>query len=325
MGHTHPTLVGAVRDQVGNLVHVSNLFYTEQQIDLAEQLSQCFGGGKCFFANSGAEANEGAVKLARRYSQDKGEQGRTDIVTAFNSFHGRTLAMVAATGQPDKRRRFGPLLGGFTHVKLNDTAELESAINGRTCAVMLEPIQGEGGVNPVTARYLETARRLCDERDVLLILDEVQTGVGRTGRFFAFDHFGVRPDIVVLAKGLGGGVPIGAFIASDRVSGAFAPGDHGSTFGGNCLASAAALSVLEVLESESLVENARDQGERLRNKLNGLSDRSRLIEEVRGLGLMVGIELRKPVAPEVVSHALGAGLVINAIGDTILRLLPPLI
>lgn len=262
LGHGHPALLNAVCEQAGRLIHCSNLYYTEPQVQLIKKLADLSGMDKVFIANSGAEANEGAMKLARKYgkmiSQDKFE-----IVTAEHSFHGRTLATLTATGQPKYQEGYEPLPGGFRYVAFNDKAALKAVVTEKTCAVMIEPVQGEGGIHVPLDGYLQYARELCDQYGALLIFDEIQSGMGRTGNFLACQTYGVKPDIITLAKGLAGGVPVGAFLATEKAAAAFAPGDHGSTFGGNPLACAAALAVLETIEQEGLMRNAAEIGEYL--------------------------------------------------------------
>lgn len=324
IGHCHPAVIDAIKGQAEQLIHVSNLFYVVPQIELAEKLVNLSFGDKCFFANSGAEANEGAVKLVRKYSKTFLSGDKYEIITAYRSFHGRTMKMLAATGQPEKQKPFEPIPIGFKHIPLNDLNALREAITERTCAVMLEPIQGEGGVYPCNFKYLQDVRRLCDEKGLLLILDEVQTGVGRTGKMFAYEHFDIEPDIISLAKGLGGGLPIGAFIAKDKIAKAFEPGDHGSTFGGGPVICAVALAVIKTIEKEGLIENSAKMGSLIEDKLNELSKNSSIIKEIRGKGLMIGIELEREIAKEVVSKCLSEGLIINNIGKKIIRFLPPL-
>ncbi|HDP69429.1 MAG TPA: acetylornithine transaminase [Actinobacteria bacterium] len=323
IGHCHPVIVEAVKKQVEELMHVSNLFYTIPQVELAEKLIDVSFGDKCFFANSGAEANEGVVKLARKYSKTFLGEDKYEIITALRSFHGRTMKMLAATGQPEKQKPFEPMPIGFKHVPLNDLDVLKEAITDKTCAIMLEPIQGEGGVYPCGLEYLQGVRNFCNEEGLLLILDEVQTGIGRTGKMFAYEHYGIEPDIMSLAKGLGGGVPIGAIIARDEVAKAFEPGDHGSTFGGGPVACAAAFAALKVIEDEELVKNSYQMGNLIEEKLQELS-KSFPIKDLRGKGLMIGIELEGEMAKEIVSKCLNEGLIINNIGKKIIRFLPPL-
>jgi acetylornithine/N-succinyldiaminopimelate aminotransferase len=324
LGHNHPNLVEAISRQAAKLIHISNLFYSEPQVKLAQKLVGLFGGGaKVFMANSGAEANEGALKLARKYAAEQGK-GKFEIITTWHSFHGRTLATLTATGQPKYQEGFGPLPGGFKYAPYNDLAALESLVTDNTCAVMVEPIQGESGVHVGSQEYLLGLRELCDQRGMLLIFDEIQTGIGRTGKMFAFEHYAIKPDIMTLAKGLGGGVPIGAIIAQDQVADAFKPGDHGSTFGGNPLACAAALATLDVIEQEGLLANALQTGAYLQQKLQDLQNKHAMITEVRGKGLIIGAQLNCPGRP-MVEAALKQGAIINCAGGDVLRFVPPLI
>lgn len=324
LGHAHPALVKAIADQAGKMIHCSNLYYTEAQALLAKKLVALSGLDKAFFGNSGAEANEGAIKLARKYGKTIAAD-KVDIIAAEHSFHGRTLATLTATGQPKYQHGYEPLPGGFKHVPFNDFAALEAVVSDKTCAVMLEPIQGEGGVNIPDKDYLVKVRQLCDKHGALLILDEIQSGIGRTGKMFAYELFGIKPDIVTLAKGLAGGVPIGAFITTDKVAAAFGPGDHGTTFGGNPLACAAANAVLKVIEDEKLLENARTIGDYLVSKLNGLKNKfPALITEVRGRGLIVGAKLTRP-GREIVNECMNQGAIINCTAGDVLRFVPPLI
>ena len=324
VGHCHPRVVQAIQDQAATLIHTSNLYHTAPQARLAAKLTGISAFERVFFCNSGAEANEAALKIARKHGKAVGGEGKFGIVTANRSFHGRTLATVTATAQPKYQAPFTPLPGGFHYAPYNDVAALEAAVTDQTCAVLLEPIQGEGGVYPAHKPYLEAARALCDRHGALLMFDEVQTGVGRTGRWWAYEHYGVVPDVMTLAKSLGGGVPIGACLARGPAAETLVPGDHGSTFAGNPLAARAALAVLETIEDEHLLANAHAMGEYFVHRLNerGLRDR---IADIRAVGLMIGVELREPNAKRVQRDALERGLILNAIGDTVLRLLPPLI
>ena len=323
IGHAHPKLVAAIADQAGKMIHCSNLYYTAQQAKLAESLVKLSGLGKVFLGNSGAEANEGAVKLARKYGKALAA-GKFEIVAAEHSFHGRTLATLTATGQPKYQKGYEPLPQGFIHVPFNDLEALKAVVSEKTCAVMLEPIQGEGGVNLPDEGYLAAVRELCDANGALLIFDEIQTGVGRTGKMFAYEHFGLKPDIVTLAKGLGGGVPIGAFIASDKVAAAFGPGDHGSTFGGNPLACAAANAVLAIMSEEQLLQNATKVGAYLLEKLSGLKALyPELVAGVRGKGLIAGMKLTRP-GKDIVVSCMDRGLIINCTAGDVLRFVPPL-
>jgi predicted acetylornithine/succinylornithine family transaminase len=323
LGHSHPALVRAIQEQAATLMHVSNLFYTEPAARLTELLCRNSFADRVFLCNSGAEANEAALKLARRYgSRERG--GRFEIIAAHGSFHGRTLATLTATGQERHRTGFEPLLPGIRLVPYNDVAALAQAVNDTTVAVMLEPIQGEGGVITPAEDYLCRVRELCDRHELLLILDEVQTGIGRTGRLFAYEHAGITPDIVTLAKALGGGLPIGATLSRAAVSEAMEPGSHGSTFGGNPIACAAATRTLETLLGEGLLENCERMGAYLADCLRALAARLPAIRAVRGQGLMLGMELDRPGRP-LVEACLAEGLVINCTADRVLRFLPPLI
>jgi acetylornithine/N-succinyldiaminopimelate aminotransferase len=326
LGHAHPAITAAVVGQMDRLVHVSNLFYVEHRDELARDLAGLFGHpAKVFLCNSGAESVEGAIKLARRWGKARRGEGCFRIVTAERSFHGRTLAALAATGQPSKQELYRPLPEGFDHVPLNDIAALEAAVTAGTCAVMLEPVQGEGGVYPCDPAYLKAVRELCDERDVLLVLDEVQTGFYRTGPVFAHQAFGVLPDVMCLAKSLANGLPIGALLARTEVADVFRPGDHGSTFGGGPVPCAAARACVHALAEEKLGENAVASGEYLRSRLDALAADTGAVREVRGVGLMNAIELHAPAAQETAAALLARGLVVNGIGNHILRMLPPLV
>lgn len=323
LGHCHPKVVAAIQQQAATLMHTSNLYLISPQAQLAEKLCGISFADKAFFCNSGAEANEAAIKLARKYAHVKRGIEVPEIITFEGSFHGRTMATVTATGQPKYHRPFPPLPSGFVHIPLNDVRELKRAVNPSTAAIMIEPIQGESGVRPATRELLETIREICTGDGPLMILDEVQTGLGRTGKMFAYEHYGLEPDVMTLAKSLAGGLPMGAMLAREDVS-VFEPGDHASTFGGNHLACVAALAVLTVLEEEGIVANAQAMGERIREKLHQMAKRLPVIEEIRGQGLMVGIELSAPIARAVNDHLLKNRVLMNAIGDHIVRMLPPL-
>jgi len=325
VGHSHPKVVEAIREQAGTLTHVSNLFYTEPQAILAERLHDLLGWGKVFFSNSGAEANECALKLARRWARARGAADRSGVVVALGSFHGRTFTTLAATGQPHKHEPFAPLPAWFTYVSLNDEEALDQAVGDDTTAVMLEVVQGEGGVRLATPEYLQAARKFCEERSAALIFDEVQTGLGRTGKWFAFQHYDIAPDIVTLAKALGGGLPIGACIAREDVADAFKPGDHATTFGGGPVPCAAANAVLDVIESEGLVARAAEAGEKLIGRLSAATEGNGAVREIRGLGLLIAIELGGDWAAEIVVKALAKGLVVNNVAPNAVRLAPPLI
>ncbi len=324
LGHAHPDLVLAIQKQAQLVLHASNLYYTEPQVKLAELLVTHSFAQKVFFCNSGAEANEAAIKLARRYAHLHYGPDRYEIITMRNSFHGRTLATLTATGQEKVQQGFEPLVPGFVTVPFNDLAAVEQAMTDRTAAVMLEPVQGEGGVHVADRAYLAGLRELCRARDLLLIFDEVQTGMGRTGTLFAYEQLGVQPDIMTLAKGLGGGLPIGACLATDRVATAFTPGSHASTFGGNPLACAGALAVLRILLEGRVLENCRRMGEYLAKGLLDIKDRVPTVKEVRGLGLLLGMELTIDGKP-VVADCLARRLLINCTLDRVLRFVPPLI
>lgn len=326
LGHCHPRVVVAIQKQAQRLIHVSNLYYNEPQVKLAKLLVENSFADKVFFCNSGAEANEGAIKLARKYAKENMIGERYEIITALNSFHGRTLATLTATGQEKFQRGFEPLLPGFRYVEFNNLKALESAINERTCAVLLEPIQGEGGVRIPSADYLKGVREICDSHGILLILDEVQTGMGRTGRLFAYEHYGIRPDIMTLAKGLGSGVPIGAVLATDKVASSFQPGSHASTFGGNPLCCAAAIATIEtILEDGFILDQCRRMGDYLMQGLMELKEEySSVIIDVRGIGLMIGMEMSLDCS-EIVKDCLERGLIINCTAGNVLRFTPPLI
>ncbi|HZK18891.1 MAG TPA: acetylornithine transaminase [Clostridia bacterium] len=324
LGHCHPSLVSAVKNQVEKLIHCSNLYYIGGQAKMAEILvgNSCLD--KVFFCNSGAEANEAAIKLARKYGKKHGGPEKYEIITALNSFHGRTLATITATGQPKYQKGLEPLPEGFKYVPFDDFKALEEAVGPHTCAILLEPVQGEGGVHPASPEYLENVRELCTEKGLLLIYDEVQCGLGRTGKLFAYKHYNAEPDVMCLAKALAGGLPMGAMLARKEVAEAFQPGDHASTFGGNPLAAAAGVATLNVLLDQGLVENAAGMGEYFKEKLTSLKDKHDIIKEVRGLGLMLGMQLTVPGAP-IVEKCREMGLLINCIGADTLRFVPPLI
>jgi len=324
LGHGHPDLVLAVQKQAAQLIHTSNLYYTEPQVRLAQMLVDHSFADQVFFCNSGAEANEAAIKLARRYSHDKYGAGRFEIITMKQSFHGRTMATLTATGQEKVQKGYEPLVPGFSYVTFNHLAELQHALTDKTAAIMLEPIQGEGGVHVVSREYLKAVRELCTQRDILLIFDEVQTGMGRTGTLFAYEQLNVQPDIMTLAKGLGGGVPVGACLATAPVAKAFGPGSHASTFGGNPLACAAALAVFRVLRDGRVLDQARRMGEYLSKGLSECKDRHHLVRDVRGLGLLQGMEVEMD-AKTVVADCLKRGFLVNAVGEHVLRFIPPLI
>ena len=318
LGHAHPDIARSLTGQARTLIHTSNLYFTRPQVELARRLVELSFPSRVFLCNSGAEANEAAIKIARKWGT-KNRDGAFEIITSAGSFHGRTLATVTAGGQAKYSDPFKPLPDGFVHVPFNDIDAIKAATNERTVAVMLEPVMGEIGIIPAVKGYLEGVRKWCDEKNLLLILDEVQTGIGRTGKWFAHQHHGITPDVMTLAKGLGGGVPIGACLAAPRAD-VFEPGDHGSTFGGNPLACTVALSVLAVIERDGLVGHAAEMGELLNTVLQGLG-----AKEVRGLGLMQAAEFAEPHAKAFQQSCLDAGLIINAVDENSIRLVPPLI
>ena len=318
LGHAHNDVVAALTKQASSLIHTSNLYFTQPQVELAQRLVELSFPSRVFLCNSGAEANEAAIKIARKWGK-RNRDGAFEIITTIGSFHGRTLTTVTAGGQHKYSDPFTPLPTGFVHVAYNDLDAIKAATNEHTVGVMLEPVMGEIGIIPAAPGYLAGVRKWCDEQNLLLILDEVQTGLGRTGRWFAHQHHGITPDVMTLAKGLGGGVPIGACLAAPRAD-VFEPGDHGSTFGGNPLACAAALAVLSVIERDGLVGHAAEMGEALHEALQDLG-----AKEVRGLGLMQAFEFAEPLAKAFQQTCLEAGLIVNAVDDNSIRLVPPLI
>ncbi len=324
LGQCHPSITQAISRQAGQLMHCSNIYLIENQIRLAQLLVEKSCCDKAFFCNSGAEANEAAIKLARKWAKLKYGPEKYEIITAKQSFHGRTLAAITATGQPKYQKDFEPLPAGFTYVSYNDLDELKEAIGPHTCAIMLEAIQGEGGVHPATEEYLQGAAALCSELGLLLIIDEVQTGIGRTGKLFAYEHYGIQPDIITLAKALGNGVPIGAMLAKDSAAAAFVPGNHASTFGGNPLSCAAALAALQVMEEQKIVEQAAANGRYLMELLMQLKENFKSVTDVRGKGLMAGVELDRPAA-EVIGKCREKGLLVLGAGPNVIRFVPPLI
>ena len=319
LGYNHPKLTDAICQQASKIIHISNLFYIKPQIEVAKILSENSFGGKVFFCNSGAEANEALIKLVRRYFYDK-KQEKYEIITFEGSFHGRTLATVTATAQPKYHEGFYPLVEGFKYAKFNDINSVKNLITNKTAAILIELVQGEGGVNPADKEFIKDLYNLCREKDILFTVDEVQTGIGRTGKLFAYQHFDIQPDIISLAKGLGGGVPIGAIIAKDEIAKSFVPGTHASTFGGNYLSTVAAKVVLEEVLSEGFLDRVQKVGEYLKNALKVFG------YPVKGLGLMVGMDLPKDIpAKEVMKKALEKGLIVGTAGENTLRFVPPLI
>jgi acetylornithine aminotransferase len=324
LGHAHPEIARAAAAQLQQLVHVSNIYYTTPMVELAEELVRLSFADRVFFCNSGAEANEAAIKLCRRYSRERFGQGRHRFICALNSFHGRTLGALSATGQSKFWQGFEPLLPGFTFVPFNDLDALAAAIDETVCAVLLEPIQGEGGVCLPDAGYFQGVRRLCQDHHLLLVLDEVQAGLGRTGELCAHEHFGITPDVMTLAKGLANGLPMGALLATEEVARAFVPGTHASTFGGGPVIAAAARTALKLLSAPEFLREVRAKGSYIRNSLKLLQEEFPLVKEVRGLGLMWGLELGTDGAP-VVNFCREHGLLVNCTQGNVIRLLPPLI
>ncbi len=320
VGHCHPKVVKAVQEQVAKLMHISNLFISEPQMRLAQKLAELSGLDRVFFTNSGAESNELAIKMARKYGHVHGRGG--EIITMDGCFHGRTLATIAA-GRPKYQKGFEPIPSGFKLIKFNDLEAVKAAVTDQTAAIMVEPIQGEGGIHPADQSFLQGLRQLCDEHNIVLIFDEIQCGMARTGDFFAFQGYGVMPDIMSLAKSLGGGFPIGALLAQEKTAEALDFGDHGTTFGGNPLGCAAALATIEAIEEENLLDAARENGNKIMERLRAEAQQETAIKDVRGKGLMIGIELDIPARP-VVMTMMEKGVIANAIGDNIIRLVPPL-
>src|SRR5579885_436584 len=323
LGHCHPAVVNAVCEQAKQLIHVSNLYVNTRQVELAQLLYEKSGGMRAFFSNSGAEANEGAIKLARKYGRLH-RSGAYEIISMENSFHGRTLATTAATGQAYYQATWVPLPDGFKQVPFNDLDALKAAVSDKTLAILLEAVQGEGGIWPGKKEFIEGVRQLCDEKNMLMICDEVQAGMGRTGKFFAWQNYNVTPDIITMAKGLAGGVPIGGMLAGPRAD-IFEPGDHGTTFGGNPIACAAAVATIRTINEENLVENARKMGEYWNSKMEALCAKYDFIDSPRGIGLMRAVNVQRDLAPTIVDRAMQHGVLLNALGTNTLRIVPPLI
>jgi acetylornithine/N-succinyldiaminopimelate aminotransferase len=323
LGHAHPVLVEAITNQAKKLIHTSSLYYSEPQCELAEWLIERSPADRIFFANSGAEANEGAIKLARKYGRTQ-RNGAYEVITIDHSFHGRTLATLAATGQPKYHEPFLPMPDGFQSVPFNDFDAMRRAVSGKTAAIMLECIQGESGIHIHDRDYLQAVRKLCDDENILLMCDEIQCGLGRTGTFYGFQQFDIEPDVITLAKGLAGGLPIGAFLAKERCA-ILSPGDHGSTMGGNPVCCAAGVAAMRYLEEQDLMGNAVRTGQALKEELTNLKETRPGITEVRGMGLMVAFDTAQPVAAEIVKKGLDQGIVVNATGPNTVRLVPPLI
>ena len=324
LGHCPPTVVNAIRKQAGKLLHVSNLYHIEPQSQLAAELTRLTFADKFFFCNSGTEANEAAIKLARRWFHDNGQPKRYEIITMNESFHGRTMASLSATAQKKLHAGFGPLLPGFKYVPFNNLDALKNAITKKTCAVLIEPIQGEGGVNLADRTYLKALRKICNLKGILLIFDEVQTGFGRTGNLFAYEKYKIKPDIITLAKALGGGIAIGAMGSTNKIIKSFVPGTHAATFGGNPLACAASLASLKTLTKKGFLQKASSRGDYFLEQLHSLRGKFPMIREVRGVGLMLAVELDQPGA-KVVTNCMKEGFLINCIQLNTLRFLPPLI
>ncbi len=323
LGHGNKKLAAAIAEQAQQLIHISNLYYSKPQVDLAEKLikNSCFD--KAFFCNSGAEAIEGSLKLSRKYAV-KNNSGKFEIISMKNSFHGRTYGAITATAQDKYQKGLNPLLPGFKHAEYNNLDELKSVITDKTCAILIEPLQGEGGIREAGVEYLKAIRKICDDNDIMLIYDEIQCGVGRTGSLFAYEHYGVEPDVLTLAKGLAGGVPIGALLAKEKFAAAFSPGDHASTFGGNPLATAAANVVMDELTNNNLLANVKSAGAYLTKKLNELKTAHNIITDVRGVGLIQGLELNVPVA-DIINSCIADGLLLVNAGTNVIRFVPPLI
>ncbi|HET6462077.1 MAG TPA: acetylornithine transaminase [Syntrophales bacterium] len=324
LGHSHPKVIEAIKKQVEILTHVSNLYYIEPQIHMARMLVENSFADKVFFCNSGAEANEAAIKLARKYAYENMTGGKYELITMKDSFHGRTLATVTATGQPKFQIGFSPLPEGFRYVPFNDIPALNDAITEKTCGIMLEPIQGEGGIRIPDDEYLSKIRKICDDRGILMILDEIQVGIGRTGTLFAYEQYKVRPDIITLAKAVGNGFPVGVMMATDKIASAFQPGNHASTFGGNPLAMAAGTATLESILHDGILENVRKVGAYFLRRLDELKNRCAVIKDIRGRGLIIGVELNIEGAG-IVKECMDRGLLINCTGGNVLRFVPPFI
>jgi len=322
LGHSHPKLVEAIKDQAEKLIHCSNLYWNLPQMELAELLSKNTFGGKVFFANTGTEANEAAIKIARKYGKMKSEK-KFKILSARNSFHGRTLGSLTATGQPKYQKPFEPLVPGFDYFEFNNIEDLRKKVSDEVCAIFLEPIQGESGIIPATKEFLEEARRLCDEYDILLVFDEVQCGMGRTGKLFAYQKYGVTPDILTVAKGLGGGVPIGAVVVNEKAN-VLEPGDHGTTFGGNPLACRAGATVMKELTKEGFLDEVDRKGRYLLERLSRMKEKFKAVEDVRGMGLMIGIQFSGVENRSIAMKCFEKGLLVVPAGNNTIRFLPPL-
>ena len=325
LGHSHPLWIEKVKEQLEKVVHTSNLYIIPPQVELAEKLVKITFAGKVFFANSGTEAVEGAIKLARKYSYIKYGENRYEIIAMKNSFHGRTLGALSATGQEKYQKFFRPMVEGFLFATFNDFYSVEKLISEKTAAIILEPIQGEGGINPANREFLENIRKLCDEKDILLIFDEVQCGFGRTGEWYAFKYYGVKPDILITAKGLGNGIPIGAIIGNEKVSDVFNPGDHAHTFGGNFLSCASANATIDIIKKENILKNVIEEGTFIKERFLIWQKKYPFVTKVKGLGLMLGIDFNEKISvTELIVKLRMKGLLVNRAGKNTLRLLPPL-
>jgi len=325
VGHSNKFVMGKLKKQIDNIIQPSNVYHNKTQVELAKKLCNLTNfGEKVFFANSGTEAIEGAIKLARKFSKNKYNPDKYRIISFYKSFHGRTLGALSATAQTKKQEVFKPLIEGFDYARLNDIDSVKRKINKNTCAILIEPIQGEGGININDKKFLTWIRKICSENKILLILDEVQTGFGRTGEMFAYQNYGIKPDIMVVAKSLGGGMPIGAIISTDDISSAFNPGDHGSTFGGNAASCAAGCAVIDYILKNGLIDKSREMGKYFLNKLKGIKKKYTIIKDVRGIGLMLAMEFREEVADILVRNALKDYIILNKVSGSILRFLPPL-
>ncbi len=326
VGHSNPLVISQLKKQISEIIQPSNVYFNKPQIELAKKICSISSfGQKVFFANSGTEAIEGAIKLARKHSTERYNPNRFEIISFFGSFHGRTLGALSATAQPTKQRLFEPLLDGFKYAEFNDISSVKKNINEKTCAVLIEPIQGEGGINVCDYKFLKDLKELCVDNNILLILDEIQTGFSRTGKFFAYENYDIYPDILVVAKSLGGGMPIGAIISNNIISESFSPGSHGSTFGGNAASCSAAIAVIDYIIENKLNERSQRLGEYFQSRLKDLAKKYDIIKEIRGMGLMLAMEFKKPIASDIVKDALHSYLVLNKVSDYTLRFLPPVI
>ncbi len=326
VGHSNPIVIGRLKKQISEIIQPSNVYFNKPQIELAKKLCSITSfGQKVFFANSGTEAIEGAIKLARKHSTERYNPNRYEIISFHGSFHGRTLGALSATAQPQKQRLYEPLLDGFRYAKFNEISSVKNNINEKTCAVLIEPIQGEGGINVSDAKFLKELKEICFNNNILLILDEIQTGFARTGKTFAYEHYDIYPDILVVAKSLGGGMPIGALISDNIISESFSPGSHGSTFGGNAACCSAAIAVIDYIIENNLNERSQELGNYFQSRLRDLALKYDIVKEIRGMGLMLAMEFKKPIAGNIVKDALNNYFVLNKVSDYTLRFLPPVV